>query len=281
VYNGEAFLQEAIDSVLVQRFSDFELIIVDDGSTDRTAAIIAQCHDPRLRVIRRPHSGLVAALNAGLAAARGKWVARQDADDLCLPSRFEEQLATLTRDRDAVLSFAGVEIIGARPKHSRPSHLPRTRALQALKLCYQCPFTHSTVIFRRDLVLEVGCYDAADFPAEDFALWGRLIQRGGFSAIAKPLLKYRIHPGSISHRRETAQQEQKHLIAARHCRCLMGLDEGEAKRAYAVLATPPTQRTWSDWRWVLRRGVYRLPWRSPELVAWVLSQSLQMLGRRL
>src|SRR5207237_10277673 len=97
VWNGEAFLEQAMESILRQTLSSFELIVIDDGSTDRSAAIAEEfaSRDPRMRVLRRPHEGLSAALNAGIAAARGEYVARMDADDISAPDRLRKQVAYL------------------------------------------------------------------------------------------------------------------------------------------------------------------------------------------
>src|ERR1700690_1943654 len=103
VWNGETFLREAIDSILSQTFADFELIIVDDGSTDGTAKILASYPDARLRVFRLDHAGIVVALNFGAAQARGTWIARQDADDISWPGRLEAQWKALQLNPHAVL----------------------------------------------------------------------------------------------------------------------------------------------------------------------------------
>ncbi|MBI3865839.1 MAG: glycosyltransferase family 2 protein, partial [Planctomycetia bacterium] len=96
VFNGEEYLSAAVNSVLGQTFGDFELVIVDDGSTDRTGEILARIPDARLRVIRHPRNlGLVAALNAGIRNSGGEFIARMDADDICRPRRFERQVAFL------------------------------------------------------------------------------------------------------------------------------------------------------------------------------------------
>jgi glycosyltransferase involved in cell wall biosynthesis len=144
----------------------------EDGSTDQTAAIIASFQDPRLRPIRLAHGGLVRALNAGLTEAQAPWVARLDADDTSHPQRLSQQWRALTRQPGAVLSFTSVNLVGDHETVRQRGHLPRTRALQALKLCYVCPLVHSSVMFQRRVVQQVGGYHANDFPAEDFGLWG-------------------------------------------------------------------------------------------------------------
>src|SRR5687768_9316916 len=110
VYNGERYLDEAIESVLAQEFADFEFVIVDDGSTDSTPELLAKwaARDPRIVVVRQfDNCGTGCALNAGLAVARGEYIARQDADDLSLPGRLARQVAALDGDREAVMVTVG------------------------------------------------------------------------------------------------------------------------------------------------------------------------------
>ncbi|MFD1958687.1 glycosyltransferase family 2 protein [Novosphingobium panipatense] len=104
-YNGAAYLEEAVRSILLQTFADFELIVVDDGSTDATADILARMgrRDPRLRVVRQPNGGIVAALNTAIAHARGEYIARMDADDVSFPERFAFQVAWLDAHPATVL----------------------------------------------------------------------------------------------------------------------------------------------------------------------------------
>ena len=106
--NAEAFVAEAVESILRQTVKDFELLVLDGGSTDRTLTILAGFGDPRLRVLAVPAAGIVAALNHGLEHARGPWVARQDADDISLPRRFELQLNALKDQRGSIFCHTGV-----------------------------------------------------------------------------------------------------------------------------------------------------------------------------
>src|SRR5207237_7493623 len=119
VWNGEAFLEQAMESILRQTLSSFELIVIDDGSTDRTAAIADEfaSRDDRVRVLRRPHEGLSATLNAGIAAARGEYVARMDADDISVPDRLQKQVAYLDAHPGSVALGTWIEVLAEETRH--------------------------------------------------------------------------------------------------------------------------------------------------------------------
>src|SRR4051812_43727318 len=111
VWNGEKYLRETMDSVLKQTFGDFEFIVIDDGSQDATMTILESYNDKRIRVLRQQHGGIVKALNAGVAHAQAAWIARQDADDVSLPTRLEKLFAVTRQKNDAVLVYSDVELI--------------------------------------------------------------------------------------------------------------------------------------------------------------------------
>jgi glycosyltransferase involved in cell wall biosynthesis len=211
VYNGAAFLEEAVASVLRQSFADFELIVVDDGSTDRTPEILARlaAADARVRVLRKANSGISLTLNVGLEAARGTWIARLDADDLMLPERLQRQLAFIENAPDLVAAGSYYEHINAEGEARGILYpLPRTREELAAILAAEEPltFTHPTMIYRRDAVLAVGGYDPAFEPCEDAALFSRLLAAGGVILIQPEVLtRYRVHAGSISSRKMAQQ----------------------------------------------------------------------------
>jgi glycosyltransferase involved in cell wall biosynthesis len=103
VWNGEQYLRASVDSVLAQTFSDLELVVIDDGSTDKTLEILKSYADPRLRILETAHGGIVQALNFGIAQAKGEWIARLDADDIALPERLARQLERLRQEPNACL----------------------------------------------------------------------------------------------------------------------------------------------------------------------------------
>jgi len=214
VYNGGAYLEAAIASVLAQSFGDFELLIVDDGSTDRSREVVEAyaARDERVRLRCKANSGISDTLNLGLGEARGEWIARLDADDLMLPVRLERQLGFLDANPDVVALGSYYDLInevGERRVTRYP--LPRTREelaryLEARELL---TFTHPTMTYRRDLALALGGYRRELEPCEDADLFARMLARGGTILIQPEVLTlYRVHGGSIS-RRKTREMFSK------------------------------------------------------------------------
>jgi hypothetical protein len=200
VYNGERFLREAIDSILAQEYTDFELIIVDDGSTDRSREIIGSYQDARIVVVENKRNlGLARSLNRGLAVARGEYIARQDADDVSLPNRLSRQVAFLdARPSVALVGSAHAEIDDSgRVVREVDAHCEHTTIAWAL--LFFCPFVHSAVMFRRALVLEnVGFYDPAYQYSMDFDLWARIAARYRVANLPEPLVRLRLHDRSMT-----------------------------------------------------------------------------------
>jgi glycosyltransferase involved in cell wall biosynthesis len=280
VWNGEQFLAAAMDSLLAQTFTEFELLVIDDGSTDRTPEILRGCTDPRLRVLRLNHGGIVVALNHGLSQARADWVARLDADDISEPRRLELQWQAVNRNPGVVLCHAAVNCFGAGGTAAGEARLPRSRSFTALRLCYQCPIVHSTVLFKKVAVLAVGGYLPEERHAEDFSLWGRLLEQGEFIGLPEKLVRFRVHDQSVSRQNLEVQQALARNIGIQHCRNFMRLDQAEAIRANAVLLAAPRDRAWSDWWWFLTRCAPRLRWQSVETFGWLLWQTVKLIFHR-
>ncbi|NTU77339.1 MAG: glycosyltransferase [Alphaproteobacteria bacterium] len=199
VYNGAAFVREAIDSILAQTLADFELIVIDDGSKDNTAEIVESVQDSRLRFFRQENRGLATTLNRGISLAHGKYIARQDHDDLSLPARFEKQVAYLEAHPDcALLGTRSTIWAGATPTGRGHDHPSDDAALRFL-LLFDCPFVHSSVMLRRSAIVAEGGYttDPARQPPEDYELWSRLARRHKLANLPDRLLIYRELPNSI------------------------------------------------------------------------------------
>ncbi|HWE18446.1 MAG TPA: glycosyltransferase [Hyphomicrobiaceae bacterium] len=182
VYNGARFLAEAIESILGQTFADFEFLILDDGSDDETPAILGAyaAKDTRIRSIRRPHRGLIATLNEGLAQVRSKLVARMDADDVAHPERLERQCRHMAVAQKMWVLGTQWDLVDANGKHSpAPKRMPTAAPdVAAAMLCYNA-LHHPTVLMRRDPILKLGGYRPAYRHAEDYDLWLRVVEAGG------------------------------------------------------------------------------------------------------
>ncbi|MEE4454488.1 glycosyltransferase [Novosphingobium resinovorum] len=211
VYNGDRFLASAIESVLAQDFVDFEFLILDDGSSDGSAAIIRDYarRDPRIRARLRENRGLVASLNELIEMARAPIVARMDADDICRPDRFGKQFAFLQTHPDYGVVGSWSEDIGEAGEQlvrSGADH-PETheQLLAAIEAGGQL-ICHPAVMYRRDVVRSVGSYHAAFRHCEDLDLWLRLSSITRLGNIPERLLRYRRYPGQVSSRHATEQQ---------------------------------------------------------------------------
>ncbi|HYO77547.1 MAG TPA: glycosyltransferase [Thermoanaerobaculia bacterium] len=205
VFNGGAYLREAIDSILAQTFTDYEFLIVDDGSTDDTPSVLRSYRDARIRVLTNERNlGLTASLNRGLRDARGEWIARQDADDRSHPERLQRQLAFVAAHDRLVVAGTQARIIDARGRAAGISRKPRTPTGIAWCSVFHNPLLHSSVIFRRDAILEAGGYDEAYPFNQDFELWSRLMERHAIANLDEVLIDYRAHGASIAGRRDSA-----------------------------------------------------------------------------
>jgi len=200
VWNGEKYFAEAIRSILDQTFESFELLIVDDGSTDRTPHIAEQygAMDSRVRLVRTKHGGIANALNTGFRQARASYVARMDADDIALPSRLQKQVDYLDEHQQCVVVGSDAGAIDENENDLGVIDFPSTHAeLVELLLNGRSPFLHPAVVMRRDAVHAVGGYRPDLCPSEDYELWLRLIHSGEFASIPERLLCYRLHRNSV------------------------------------------------------------------------------------
>lgn len=212
VWNCARYLEEAIASVLGQTSHDFELVIVDDGSEDASHEIIerhAQA-DARIRPIYRARQGLVPTLNAGCAAARGRYIARLDADDVALPERLERQVAVLESRPEVALVASSFQCINASSERRPIVINPPTEhaAIRDLLMRTNC-FSHSTVMMRADVLARLGGYRSVCAEAEDYDLWTRFADSHELASIPDVLVLYRIHSAQVS----LVRLEQQAIVA--------------------------------------------------------------------
>jgi glycosyltransferase involved in cell wall biosynthesis len=218
VHNGGPYLEEAMASIFRQTHSDFELLVVDDGSDDATPSILRACTDSRLSIIRNERNlGLIASLNEGLETARGEFVARMDADDVALPARLERQVDLLRRSPQTGLCGTWFRMIGGtRSTIVKPPTRPDD---MAARLFHESPLGHPTVMFRRALFEQHGLHYSADYPdAEDFELWTRVAQVTELANLPEVLLLYRQHDEQVSSRKEASQEDSVKKIVLRQLR---------------------------------------------------------------
>lgn len=208
VYNGEKYLSEAISSILDQSFSDFEFIIINDGSTDASEKIIQSFADLRIVYLPNPENkGLIFSLNRGLSVARGKFIARMDADDISHPDRLSEQTSYLQSHTNVVvlgthhaeIQNKKIKVVGAGEFNSD--------YLKSILLFNPC-FSHPTVMMRNIFGSSSLQYNAGFLHAEDYRLWTELSAQGDFYILNKALLRYRLHASQISSKH---RQQQKNI----------------------------------------------------------------------
>lgn len=208
VYNGEKFLAEAVDSVLNQTFTDFEFIIIDDGSTDQTAQILSDyaTRDSRIRIISQENRGRAESLNRGIELARGDLIARMDADDVCLPHRLQDQLEYMNGRPKLGLLGSHVDLITPGSRNLGPWFaLPTTDGDIRRGLADGCPLIHPTVMMRRDVIMSAGGYRKLLLDADDYDMFLRVSELTQMANLPQALLLYRIHAGQVSMRGIVAQ----------------------------------------------------------------------------
>jgi glycosyltransferase involved in cell wall biosynthesis len=198
VRDGERWLREALDSVLAQTYRDLELVVVDDGSRDRTPEILGGVDDERLRVVRQDAAGLVAALNRGTAEAGGDVIARMDADDVSLPARLERQAALLRADERVGVVGCGVETIDEAGNPQSSWLLPADDAALRRRLLLRNPFAHGSVVIRREALERAGGYRSDYGANEDYDLWRRIAQGWRLAAVPEVLYRYREHGAAVT-----------------------------------------------------------------------------------
>jgi len=203
VHNGEPFIEEAIQSILQQRYRNFELLIINDGSDDQTHAIATRISqdDPRVQLLFQEQAGIVAALNLGISHANGRYLARMDADDIAHPMRFSIQIERMEAEPRLVACGTDIVKFGRSLQYvSTPATNEECKALLMIESC----FAHPTVMMRAQVIQQRSLqYRADNQYVEDYRLWTELATYGEFANISLPLLRYRTH----HHRAGTSRTE--------------------------------------------------------------------------
>jgi glycosyltransferase involved in cell wall biosynthesis len=283
-HNAAGTILESVESVLRQTRSDWELIIVDDGSTDGTAAVAAGIDDPRVTVLRQEKLGPSAARTRALAVARGEFVAPIDADDVWLPRKLELQVEALERRPDAAVAYGWTDFVDEklRPLYADLRARFEGRVLEELlrKNFVACG---SNTLMRRATVMEVGGFDETLQAAEDWELHTRLAARHSFVAVAEVVVLYRRSPRSLSSRFRLV--EQHFLVANRKVFAAAPAEarwlEGKTRAAfyrYLLLRTMESRSTPGKWQAVPRYATIAV-WNDPREFLREVWRALSRPGR--
>jgi len=247
-HNASAYLAEAIESVLSQTYGDYEFMTVNDGSTDETLDILRAyaSKDRRLALLNKARTGLADSLNAGLRAARGRWIARLDADDVALPDRLDKQVAFLRRHPSVALLGTDCVWTDAQGNQMARYHYPSNhRDLVRHMELDGSPFHHSSVLFDRDAAVALGGYNGRFTWAQDLDLWLRMSEQGSIACLSEPLVRIRRHSQQMSDC-DSGRTQLAYGIAARICHFM------RMRRA-----VDPSAQSQEEWRrfmeWLVER----------------------------
>jgi glycosyltransferase involved in cell wall biosynthesis len=206
VYNGEVYVEECIDSILNQTFQDFEYIILNNGSTDRTAEILNSYTDSRIHIIHQENLGISRSLNKGINLSKSALIARLDADDYALPQRLEKQIAFMGKYPDVILCGSRIlELIGEKLSEQRIAFVESDQAIKKSMSLFN-PFAHSAVIFRKNIFFKAGGYNCQLKYCQDYDLWLRMLSFGEARILKEELGVARILEESESHRNPRKQK---------------------------------------------------------------------------
>ncbi len=196
VYNGERFLKRAVKSICTQTLSQFEFLIIDDGSTDSSIEILTELEesDRRIKVHIRPHEGMDAQLNYGILHSRSNLVAFAEQDDISLPSRLEKEHDFMQKNADVGVLSGSFELINADGKQIGKRVLPTEDSDIRRHFPVFCPVAFGAAMCRRELLIQAGAFSGTAFPSNDYELWLRLLPNARFSNLADIVLKKRRHP---------------------------------------------------------------------------------------
>ena len=216
VYNAEKFLDEAIRSVLGQSFAEFEFIVVDDGSTDRSVDRVKAYTDRRMRFFPLVHSGRAASLNFAIAESTASFIAIMDADDIAYPQRLQSEFEAIARDPALDVVGSSYQVIDEQGDLVREKHLPMSHEAIVALMPVQCSVCFPAALIRKDIFLQAGPFNEKLTAAVDYEMWLRILDRAKFHNLPSILLKYRLSGTSISSRFRNVQAAQTYELSMRY-----------------------------------------------------------------
>ena len=227
VYNGADHIQTAINSILAQSYTNFEFIIINDGSTDQTAEILNNIYDSRVRTIHQDNIGLAASLNRGISLTNCKYVARQDHDDISDTRRLEKQVKYLNKNPSCSLLGTRAYILRDNRIITHAHDHPALSNVLKYELLFNNPFVHSSVMFRNKCVKDLGGYTVSPSrqPPEDYELWSRIAKAHDVANLPERLMIYRETPGSISRQGDNPFLEKIVTFSAENIAYAVGLEK--------------------------------------------------------
>lgn len=226
VFNAEPYLKYAIDSVINQSLQDFEVIIINDGSSDRSEEIIMSYNNPVIKYINHEKNrGLVYSLNEGIRESLGEYIVRMDHDDICLPERLEVQLRFLENNKDYGLCSSDISTINEKGELLQSNFYGRLNLPLEWEILWQNPIAHPSVMIRKSFILNNNLsYKETNYPADDYGLWCDCILKAPIIRLSETLLKYRILNNSAFHSSKAKALEKASLITTEYAKKLTGLN---------------------------------------------------------
>jgi glycosyltransferase involved in cell wall biosynthesis len=224
VYNGSAFLKQAIESILNQTYKLFEFIIINDGSVDNSKEIIKSYNDSRIVYIENIENfGLIKSLNIGVNIAKGEYIARMDADDIALSDRIEKQIKYMDVHKDIGVLGTRSYSIDSKGDILYFNEYPLTDTEIKMTMVSRCPIGHYSVMIRKSILTDHGIYYEEKYKhAEDYALWTKLAHVTNFHCLADGLMLYRSHNSSVSAKFKQIQRESSRIIKEEYLNSIFG-----------------------------------------------------------
>jgi len=282
VFNGGEFIAESVQSILDQSYSNFELLVINDGSTDETASKLRSFKDHRLRLLENDRNlGLIATLNRGLSVARGEYIARMDADDISLPNRLAVQNEYLDGHPEVVVVGAAFVVFGT----ESVAGYPTTDSEIKIGLLDNCRFAHPTVMYRSDPIRRVG-YKEGYLHAEDYRLWIDLARTSKMANLPEVLLEYRTHENQITSKNSHAMNATRRRIVGDYLGMILGrsVSPTEMGTHMAFLGDEPRASCAELDSWIANlrvMGRENIGWEAADFERFVAERYLRLLDRTL